>query len=406
MLKGLRNFLAGWRYVTFPADSRTAAMDLLSHLGIGFRHHRFSEDGSVTVRMRERAARSFFAAAEKEGMDWEVSEVHGLPVVLDFCRKRPMLPLGCLAAALWIAYSTHIVWDIRITGNDKTQTAQIVETLDSLGFGVGSYFPAVDFDKLHTAYAAVQHDIAWLSVYMHGTVAEIQVREMKSGQRADHAQGVYANVVAGETGIVEEVCVFEGQAAVKPGDLVRPGQVLISGVVEKKENGIRYEYAAGEVYCRTVMPISVKVETERTKMIPTGREKRENTVKIFKKSINLFSKGGIVYPTYDKISRIEQLYPFGLCALPIWIESTVYRETTEQTVVLTPQEAADQAAAELSEKIKEAADDGVLLEKEISSSFEEGVYTINCLLTLRRDIGATVEFTAEESVPQNDGIEP
>ncbi len=397
MLKGLRNFLAGWRTVTFPDESRTAAMDLLARLGIGFARRGFGEDGSVTVRMRERAVRTFLPLAREEGILCEVSEVHGLPVVLDFCKKRPMLPLGCLAAACWIAYSTHIVWDVRITGNDKTPTSEIVETLDSLGFGVGSYFPAVDFDKLHTAYAAAQHDIAWLSVYMHGTVAEIQVREMKTDQRQKHPEGVYANVVAAETAIVEEVCIFEGQAAVKAGDLVRPGQVLIAGVVEKKENGIRYEYAAGEIYGCTVTPISVKVETERTKMLPTGREKREKTVKIFKKSINLFTKGGIVYPTYDKISKIEQLCPFGLCALPIWIETTVYRETVEQRIVLTPQEAADQAAAELSEKIKAAVGDGALLEKEISSSFEKGVYTIHCVLTMRRDIGMTVEFTAKEA---------
>lgn len=395
MLIKLRNFIRGWRYITISGDCLSEAMDILYREGLGFTHDKVTEDG-VRILIREREAKRFMCLAGEECITFTSSPVRGLPVVLDFLKRRPMIPLGCLIAALWTAYSTHIVWDIRITGNDKTPASEIVETLGSLGFGVGTFFPSVDFNSLHSHYLAAQDDIAWLSVYMDGTVADVQVRELYKDERDLPEEMTYANVVAECTAVVEEVNVFEGQAAVKAGDLVRAGQVLISGVVEKKDGGIRYEYAAGEVICREAVPISVEVSTEREVKSYTGREKSEKTVKFFKNSVNLFIKGGIEYASYDKISTMEQLCPFGICTLPIWIEETVYREYDTVRETISADDAAAEAMAELSEKIAQESEDGELVGKEVTAGFEDGVYKISCLLTMRRDIGKTVEFTADE----------
>ncbi|MBR6022854.1 MAG: sporulation protein YqfD, partial [Kiritimatiellae bacterium] len=127
-------------------------------------------------------------------------------------------------AALWLRFSGGIVWDIRVEGNSKTPAETIVSQLESLGFGIGTRFRDVDFDQLHADYVAMQNDIAWLSVYMDGTVARVQVRELwADGVRPDRSS-TGANVVAGESGVIEEVNVFEGEAAVKPGAFVLPGQ--------------------------------------------------------------------------------------------------------------------------------------------------------------------------------------
>jgi len=127
------------------------------------------------------------------------------------------------------------------------------------------------------------------------------------------------------------------------------------------------------------------------------REKHEKTVKIFKKTINLFGKGGITYASYDKISTMEQVCPFGLVPLPVWIEETVYRETVRVKETVSADDAAAQALAELSGKIRDETAEAELTAKEIRTSFENGVYRIDCLLTVRRDIGRTAVFTAEDT---------
>ncbi|MGN1345142.1 MAG: sporulation protein YqfD, partial [Eubacteriales bacterium] len=221
--------------------------------------------------------------------------------------------------------------------------------------------------------------------------------ELWKDERIRPQENTYANVIAGEDGIVEEVNVFEGQACVRAGELVRKGQVLISGVIEQKDGSVRYEYASGEVICRTACPISVEIQTKREEKAYTGRETTQKSIKFFKKTVNLFVNCGTLYTNYDKIDTIEQLCPLGLCALPVWIEKTTYREYDTVSCDIPVRDAAEEAMTALTEQIRAATADAELLSKNIDAGFTEGVYRIDGLLYLRRDIGRSEEFTAWEA---------
>lgn len=396
MLRRLRNYLCGWREVKIDAECRSVAFDLIYKNELTFFSERMGSDGSVCFIMRERECRQFFVLAESTEITYESSPVRGLPVTIDFLRRRPMIPLVLLLSTVWLLYSENLVWDIRVEGNEKTPTEEIIAYLDELGFGVGTYYPAVNFNQLHASYVAGQDDIAWLSVYMHGTVAEVQVKEKYKDERVKPGENTYANVVATEAGMVESVAVYEGQAAVKAGDIVVPGQVLISGVVELKNGGGRYEYAAGEVICKTADVVHVEIPLEVEKKVYTGQEKTKKSVKFFKKSINLFIKGGIEYTTCDKIDMMEQVCPFGLTSLPVWVSTTVYKEYEIVTETVSPETAAEDALRELNRLIKEKTAGGELTSRTVTTSFEGGVYVIDCLIYILRDNGTTVEFTVSD----------
>ncbi len=406
MLNHLSDFLRGWRLLTIPPEEHTRTFDLMYRNGIPFTDEHPLPDGSITVRLRGGNSAVFQHYAEREGLSCHLGEPHGLPVVCSFLLHRPAIPLGVLLFAGWMFYSTRIIWDVRIAGAQKTEPAEIIARLGEIGCGVGDYFPAIDFNDLHAKYAASQQDIAWLSVYMNGTVAEVQVRELWRDERTHPPENTYANVLADADGIVEVVNVREGQACVKPGDLVRKGQVLISGVIEQKDGSIRYEYAAGEVICRTAHPIGAEIRTEREEKAYTGRETVKKSIKFFKKTINLFINGGTLYTNYDKIYTMEQLCPFGLCELPVWYETTVYREYEPVRQDISPEDAAEEAILSLTEQIRAATQNAELLSKTIDAGFADGVYKIHCLLYLRRDVGRTEEFPVSDACVPEAGEEP
>ncbi len=392
MLDFIKRFVCGWREVEVPSESRACAADIIYRNEVSCEREKITE-GGVVFTLRESAYRKIKPEFDACGLSCCTGRLHGLPSVLAFMKKRPMIPVGFLLMLVWLEYSSRIIWDIRIEGNDKTPDEKIIASLTELGCGVGDYYPKIDFNQLHADYLASQSDIAWLSVFMNGTVAEVQVRELYAPDRVVHEDGVYANVTASCDGVVEEVNVFEGQAAVKKGDVVREGQVLISGIVQGKEEGdFRYEYAAGEVICSVPVSLSERVELDSEKKVYTGREKTEKTVKFFKTSLNLFIKGGIMYDKYDKIDRMEQLCPLGLAKIPVFVETVTYREYETEKVRLEPQEAVDKAMYSLSRRIKEQAVLGELESKEIRTKFEDGVYEVRCLLYMRRDIGVASEF--------------
>ena len=388
----VRWFLRGWRWVTIPCDSKTAVFDRIWRAGLKFRCQRMHADGSVTVKMRDCDVRVFETFADS---GCTVSEDHGLPVVLAYLRIRPAIALGFLLMTLWLWHSSRIIWDVRVFGNSVTPTEEIVTLLGELGCGVGDNFHKISFNDVHAQYLALQDDIAWLSVYMNGTVAEVQVREMMRDERNLPPEGTYANVVAVQAGVVEEIHVKNGTAAVKVGDTVVPGQVLISGVTELKDGSLLYEYADGEVICRTFSVIRSEAVTEREVKRYTGREKTEISVKFFKKSLNLFGKGGFDAGTCDTINMMEQVCPLGMNPLPVWIFRTVYREYELVRETIPADDAAAEAMLELSGKIKDETEDAELVAREVTASFEDGVYKISCLLYLRRDNGKTEEFRTE-----------
>ncbi len=396
MIKKLSDFICGYRYITVCPEAASHALDLMYRKKLYFTSLENLDDGSIKIKIKQKYARHFIYLAEKESIPYLTSDIHGFPLLGRFIKKRPAAVIGAVIFFAWLFYSSHIVWDIRIEGNSKTSDSEIISLLDELGFGIGTNFSKVDFNDLHAKYSAAQHDIAWLSVYMNGTVAEIQVRELWKDEREKHGKNTYANVVADCDGVVKEINVFEGQAAVKRGDTVRCGQVLISGVVEKKDGGYRCEYAAGEVICETAEPIHVEVNTECEEKSYTGREKIKESIKFFKKTVNLFKNYGIEYTKYDKINKVEQLCPLGLCKIPVWVEKNVYKEFEYEKTVITAKEAADRAMALLSEKVKEASRSGELVSKTTDKYFTDGLYNIDCLLYITKDIGITKEFTAED----------
>lgn len=392
MLKWLTDFVSGWQTLTILPEERARTFNLLYQNDISFTDETRTSDGTITIRLRGKNRFRFRHFAEKDCLPYTLSDLHGLPVVLSFLRYRPAFLLGALLFIGWTFYSTRIIWDVQIDGATKTDPAEIIAHLEELGCGVGDYYPSIDFNDLHARYAASQRDIAWLSVYMNGTVAEVQVRELWHDERNIPPENTYANILAEADGIVESVNVIEGQACVRPGDLVRKGQVLISGVIAQKDESIRYEYAAGEVLCRTAQPIRVEIRTNRETKSYTGRENIKKSIKFFKKTINLFGNGGTLYENYDKIYTIEQLCPLGLCELPVWLEESRYREYETVTKDIPVEEAADEAMASLTEQIWTATQNAELLSKSVTTDFTDGVYTIDCLLYLCRDIGRTEEF--------------
>ena len=406
MLDRLSDFLCGWRTLSVPPEERTRTFDLMYRSGIPFTEEHSSPDGTVTVRLRGKNGIRFRYYAGRDGIRYSLGEERGLPVVISFLLHRPAIPLGVLLAAGWLFWSTRIIWDVRIDGASKTDPAEIIALLDELGCGIGDYFPAIDFNDLHAKYAAAQQDIAWLSVYMNGTVAEVQVRELWKDERVRPPENMYADVLADADGIVEEVNVREGQACVKPGDLVRKGQVLISGVIVQKDGSIRCEYADGEVICRTAQPIRVEIRTEREEKVPTGRETTGKRIKFFKKTINLFGNGGTLPTNYDKIYTMEQVCPFGLCEIPVWYETITCREYETVMRKVSPEQAAEEAMTVLAGQIRTAVQNAELLSRHIDTGFTDGVCHIDCLLYLRRDIGRTEEFPGSDACVPDAGETP
>lgn len=387
MMKSFLNWLTGWRTVSATAEY---AVEVLNNLQDGrflHWHMQNTSDGGITFRMRSADADRFLSCV----FGAEADPVHGLPAWRMRYHGRWGIPLGALLFALIVYASGTVVWEVSVTGNENLSEETVVRMLEEYGFGVGTRYGDIDFDVLQNDFLLTTDEIAWIAVNMEGTVARVEIRE-NLGTRKKREEGSAANMIAAEDGQILEVRLSGGRAAVARGDIVRKGELLISGLLTVGEDGLRYEYAAGEVLAQVNRVITAESPLVRTENVPTGREKSKKIVRFFDKSVKLFINTGITYAKYDTIIENRQLtLPFGL-TLPVWITTETVRELREETVTVSEERAMADAMILYRGEMDKLLADAEILSIDTQKVCEDGVCRIVSRAVCVTDIAHTAEI--------------
>lgn len=398
MLDQLWHLCMGWVELLVPSSCQEKLLALLWGKDIRFWHYRETKD-HVSVRVPKGALSLLSTAC----IPMEIGRYGGIPTLVGFCLARPGLALGTVLLVLWCLYAEHLVWRVEIDGCQTLSESAVQEILAAHGCGVGDYIPAIDCDALHATVKAEHPEIAWLSVYLHGNTASVQLRETKFPEVKEHTAGTYANVVAACAGEIVSVRVYEGEAVVVPGDVVLPGELLISGVVSMKNEGqSRLEYASGAVLAKVAYPIAIEVTPMQEMLTYTGAKRTHRTVTILGRTLRLYRDADIPYAEYDTAEAVDAIQLLGHIRLPVTITTVTYRETESRPIQRTPDEAVADALGKLRCAMDDALQKGELLERTVTTAIaEDGTVRIDCLLYLLEDIAKTKEFTVTEATPEN-----
>jgi similar to stage IV sporulation protein len=154
----------------------------------------------------------------------------GLPFVLHRLGRRWMLVFGALVFAATLYTLSSFIWFVEVTGNDKIEPEQVLQSAAKYGLKVGAYKWPLDKSAVERGIADDLRELIFVGVEIHGTKATIEVAEKILPGDRDEAN-LSAHLVAAKDGVVTEVLVVSGIAQVKKGDTVRKGQILISGIV-------------------------------------------------------------------------------------------------------------------------------------------------------------------------------
>ena len=392
MLKWLLRWVAGYCTADVSGEATVMALNLLRRCGIIHWRIRNTPDGGIAFRLSGNAAKVFLGACENEGVPVRVSPVRGLPALLHRYRRRWGILIGAAAFAVITAMSCRVVWEVEVSGNEKLGDGQIIQMLREYGFGEGTPYRHVDFDVLQNEFLMTTDEIAWISVNMTGTVAHVQVRENLGSKENRPGVSGASNVVAREDGQITEVRVRSGSAAVGVNDVVRRGELLISGIIAVGEDSIRYEHAEGTVLAKVRRQICVEIPLYREEKVYTGEESVRNSLIFFGKKVKLFTKSSIDNPTYDTIVSEKSIpLPTG-GVLPIRICTEKDRAYRTETVAIDKEEAYVAAIRQYHEELSALLNEAEILSAEVEHSFDGQVYRIIADLTCLTDIAHEAEI--------------
>jgi similar to stage IV sporulation protein len=284
-----------------------------------------------------------------------------------------------------------VIWDVRIDGERRLTEQEVREVLRECGLERGTLISSIDAGVLENRVMIFSDDIAWISVNVIGTVAEVEIRELEFTER-DEEIGNASNIVASHCGKIVGFENISGSIVVEIGEEVAEGQLLISGIYGDEENGFRYTNPKGRVLAEVERSFEIEVPRVETKKSYKEGVKCEKYLIFFKKRIKFFSNYRNLPPTCDKIDIEEFLLAPSGKELPIGIFETRYLEYEYVSEARDDETLSRIAKQRLDAVILSELADAEILRKNIEYELYEDKIVLQCKIKCIVDIAKRQEI--------------
>ena len=380
-------YLRGSYTVTARAESVCRALNVLMKNNVPFYGVKAEGGGLVGFCLEPDAFRKYVALTAEMTIEDERVTRRGLFAFASGYKMRIGFFIGAVLCAALLAASSFFVWDINVTGQTGLSEKEILKTLEGYGLYIGAYIPNIDTMRLENELVIDTEELSYASINLRGTVAEAVVRERK--EKDVENISLPSNLVANCDGQIESIEVRGGMPTVKKGQIVKKGQLLVSGVIDSQAVGYRLVRARGEIYARISRSFTAEVPLVREKKSRTGEKKTRVTIRFFAKKINLFSNNDISFEKYDTIEEEKRLCLFDRVELPVFIIKTTYSEYVTETEKISEEQALSIAEKELAGQTEKTLSEAQILAREERTEINDGI------LTLYADIDCIADITSE-----------
>lgn len=352
--------------------------------------------------------------AEKAMCDIVFRRHTGVPAFFSLFRRRYALLIGFALSLCAVAVLSQFILTVEVQGNETVPSRVILEELRRLGVRPGVYGPAIDERQVGNQALLALEDLSWISINLHGTRAQVLVRE-RTAKPEIVDESVPAHIVAGGSGIVTGLEVLSGQALVEEGDTVLEGEVLISGVVDLPEPqyseidlGTLTVRAAGNVYARTWRTLTAVIPLESTVKEYTGAEMSRWSLTFFTHRLQFYKNGGISYDRYDKIQEIHTLTLPGGREMPLTLTRERIREYDLTAAAINAEAGEALLRRRLEKRLTEliADGEGTVVSTQFTAVRRDGLLTVTLTAECSEQIGRTLEFEGRSGQRSRPGTEP
>ena len=284
---------------------------------------------------------------------------HGLPFLASKYRLRLGFLAGLILYISVLFFMSSFVWNVRVVGNENIKTEDILIACRELGLYEGADISKLDVEEIRTRLSLRLDGIAWASVNIEGVRATVNISESKGDKNPESPP---CNLKASVDGVITKIEVTSGTIAVKVGQTVGKGQLLVSGITEFKDGAYQFGVSEGKVFAETVRETEIFIPFSETQTVRDGEPKHRKAVSFFGIKIPLYLgsvKGE--YETETKTKRYEKNEMY----LPITLTDTVFYKLKTQTVTLTEDEAKQKGMLQLENFEKTDLENAEILAKSV-----------------------------------------
>ena len=327
------------------------------------------------------------------GASVRIVEKGGRTFFLHRYHKRYFFIPGLILCFLLVELFASFVWVVEPVGLERLDAAEAKALLKEAGLYPGAWKRSISPGEVQRRVLLKSDDIVWLWPDIRGVHAYVSIKESTPVPEAVHPDDP-VNIVAAADAVVRSMTVKAGEAAVREGDAVAKGDLLVSGVVGSSAGTVRWLHALGEIRGTVWTEKSREEALFEEHRTPTGAKKRQFTVGFLNFSRNLFRNSGKPYENCDKITTVKRVRIFGL-ETPLWIRTQEYREMTAERVAVSTEEAVKRAERVLDRELASVTEGEVISRETEAEELPNGNLRITRRMEEIREIGVSVPIREE-----------
>ena len=358
MFSKLTRYYKGRVYIKVQGDQLPDFMNRALKEEIVFYNAKKASDSFIAEVNIEDFSRLRKAARESE-VRISIRAKYGFPFVAVRWRKRKGLLVGLFIIFATLTVLAQFVLSVSVEGNNRVPSEVIVAEAEKLGVKQWRLKSQLDLDGSSKQLQENLSDIAWATMEERGTNITIRVVEKTLPEKVIYK----GDLIAAKTGYVEEIMVIQGQPAVKEGELVEAGQVLIKaagGMVEysydmegnrqSQENVVNAPAAKGFVRGKVWYSVQRKILLEEKLTEKTGKTANGWGIKVRDRVIMITNQNS-PYAESDKEIQSYKLATWRNWDFPVEIIKTQYEQKQVIDVKRTVPEAREYAEIQAREEL-------------------------------------------------------
>lgn len=252
----------------------------------------------ITIKVSLRFYKIVIYAAKETGSKLKIIKREGVSFLFLKVRKNMALVFGIIIFLSILYYLSLYIWSIHIDTEKYISPYEVRQELKGCGVVPGIKKTDIDVYKVEKNLIRNDSSIMWVRVRENGTVLKVDVKEKVSPPNIVHDDSP-CNVIANKDGQIESIYTTAGIAIVKPGEIVKKGDVLIKGEQGSDESTYPV-HAKGKVFAKTFYEETKKVSAYKIKRKRTGRKIVNYYIQIAGKKMYLKNNKNN-FSSYDKI---------------------------------------------------------------------------------------------------------
>lgn len=294
--------------------------------------------------------------------------------VISRMKKRIGIVIGLVLFLGILYYLSGFIWRIEIETKRFLAPYEVRQQLKEIGVKPGIKKNSLDVYSLEKTMENMNGDIMWVNARKEGSTLKIKIEEKINPPLKEKEEKI-ENVTASMDGEIKKIFTTSGTAAVKQGDVVKKGDVLI--LPQEGKEGFQYEVPAkGKVIANTFYEKIIELQVEGTKEERTGNNDYEIYIQFNNKKIYL-KKPTKDFKSYDKIEEEGK-----------YLHKNVYYEKIAQDITESKEEIINKAVDSLYKStMKEVTKQAKLVDKVISTEeLGDGKILLKVLFIIEQDI--------------------